>query len=109
MKRASLLLLPLLLLGGCATTGGGGDVPANADVTSKTMGNGDKVDEYRVNGQLEMVRVTPHVARRTSSTTVTMTAIPTPSVTRSTRRIGSCIAGDWEAVIRDWGFARRRA
>ncbi|AAM43242.1 DUF2782 domain-containing protein [Xanthomonas campestris] len=59
MKRASLLLLPLLLLGGCATTGGGGDVPANADVTSKTMGNGDKVDEYRVNGQLEMVRVTP--------------------------------------------------
>nr|WVL52717.1 DUF2782 domain-containing protein [Xanthomonas nasturtii] len=58
MKRASLLLLPLLLLGGCATSGGGGDVPAGADVTSKTMGNGDKVDEYRVNGQLEMVRVT---------------------------------------------------
>ncbi|NJB95521.1 DUF2782 domain-containing protein [Xanthomonas arboricola] len=62
MKRASLLLLPLLLLGGCATTSGGtgGDgIPAGADVTSKTMGNGDKVDEYRVNGQLEMVRVTP--------------------------------------------------
>ncbi|APP78941.1 DUF2782 domain-containing protein [Xanthomonas hortorum] len=59
MMRASLLLLPLLLLGGCATSGAVGDVPAGADVTSKTMGNGDKVDEYRVNGQLEMVRVTP--------------------------------------------------
>ncbi|WAT14835.1 DUF2782 domain-containing protein [Xanthomonas fragariae] len=61
MNRASLLLLPLLLLGGCATgsASAGGDVAAGADVTSKTMGNGDKVDEYRVNGQLEMVRVTP--------------------------------------------------
>ncbi|MBB5863676.1 DUF2782 domain-containing protein [Xanthomonas sp. 3058] len=61
MIRASLLLLPLLLLGGCATGGAsaGGDVPAGADVTTKTMGNGDKIDEYRVNGQLEMVRVTP--------------------------------------------------
>ncbi|KLC04533.1 hypothetical protein XP4B_19950 [Xanthomonas perforans] len=39
MNKARLLLLPLLLLGG--------------------WGNGDKVDEYRVNGQLEMVRVTP--------------------------------------------------
>ncbi|MBD5119669.1 DUF2782 domain-containing protein, partial [Xanthomonas citri pv. citri] len=62
MNKARLLLLPFLLLGGCATSGGdraGGDIPAGADVTSKTMGNGDKVDEYRVNGQLEMVRVTP--------------------------------------------------
>ncbi|PPU75463.1 MULTISPECIES: DUF2782 domain-containing protein [Xanthomonas] len=60
MNKARFLLLPLVLLGGCATTNpGGGDVPANADVTSKTMGNGDKVDEYRVNGELEMVRVTP--------------------------------------------------
>ncbi|MFC7520011.1 DUF2782 domain-containing protein [Xanthomonas populi] len=59
MMRVSLLLLPLLLVGGCATSGAGGRVPAGADVTSKTMGNGDKVDEYRVNGQLEMVRVTP--------------------------------------------------
>ena len=59
MMRASLLLLPLLLLSGCATSGAVGDVPAGADVTSKAMGNGDKVDEYRVNGQLEMVRVTP--------------------------------------------------
>ncbi|KOR40428.1 hypothetical protein ADT25_19535 [Xanthomonas oryzae] len=62
MKRARLLLLPLLLLGGCATSGAdraGGEIPAGADVTSKTMANGDQIDEYRVNGQLEMVRVTP--------------------------------------------------
>lgn len=107
MKRASLLLLPLLLLGGCATTGGGGDVPANADVTSKTMGNGDKVDEYRVNGQLEMVRVTPARGAPYFLYDRDMTAIPTPSVTRSTRRIGSCIAGDWGAVIGNSGLGIR--
>lgn len=41
MNKARLLLLPFLLLGGCATSGGdraGGDIPAGADVTSKTMG-----------------------------------------------------------------------
>ena len=60
MKRAC-LLLALLLLAGCATTGTNG-APLNmsdADVSSKTMNNGDKIDEYRVAGQLRMVKITP--------------------------------------------------
>lgn len=61
MKRASLLLAPLLLLAGCASTGSDGTPLAlrDADVTSKTMDNGDKIDEYRVAGQLRMVKITP--------------------------------------------------
>jgi hypothetical protein len=61
MKRASLLLAPLLLLAGCATTGQGGAPLAlnNPDIASKTMDNGDKIDEYRVGGQLRMVKITP--------------------------------------------------
>ncbi|KAB7770550.1 DUF2782 domain-containing protein [Xanthomonas maliensis] len=64
--KPAMLLLPLLLLGGCATTGrpatADSDLPPDlrgAEVTTKTMANGDKIDEFRVNGQLSMVRVTP--------------------------------------------------
>ena len=52
----------LLSLAGCATTGGGGTPPVDvsgADVSSKTLANGDTVQEYRVSGQLRMVKVTP--------------------------------------------------
>jgi hypothetical protein len=52
-------LLATLLLAGCATTGG--DPTANlegADVTSR-MVDGDRVEEYRVQGQLHVVKVTP--------------------------------------------------
>lgn len=53
----------VLALGGCATGGVvADDTPPdlrNAEVTTKTMDNGDLVDEYRVAGQLRMVRVKP--------------------------------------------------
>jgi len=58
----TLLLVGLLALAGCATTGGGGTPPVDvsgADVSSKTLANGDTVQEYRVSGQLRMVKVTP--------------------------------------------------
>ena len=56
-----LLLAGLLALAGCAT-GGGGMPPVDvsgADVASRTLDNGDTVQEYRVAGQLRMVKVTP--------------------------------------------------
>ena len=68
MKTTGLLFAGALLagactLGGCASTGVGMDgAPMdlrNADVTSKTMDNGDRIDEYRVAGQVRMVRITP--------------------------------------------------
>ncbi|MBN6149138.1 DUF2782 domain-containing protein [Xanthomonas sp. AmX2] len=59
----ALMLLPLLLLAGCATSGVGPDgAPVDvsgAEVFSRTMDNGDTVEEYRVAGQLRMVKVTP--------------------------------------------------
>ena len=52
--------LPLaLLLGGCASMAS--DPTANlegADVTSRTI-DGDLIEEYRVQGQLQVVKVTP--------------------------------------------------
>ena len=57
----SLLLIPLLALAGCATLGAGSppvDVKG-ADVTRKAMDNGDTIEEYRVSGNLRMVKVTP--------------------------------------------------
>lgn len=56
-----LLLIPLLALAGCATTGDGAapvDV-RGADITRKAMDNGDTIEEFRVGGQLRMVKVTP--------------------------------------------------
>lgn len=50
-----------LLLAGCATTGGT-DAPVDvsgAEVASRVLENGDRMDEYRVGGQLRMVRITP--------------------------------------------------
>lgn len=57
--------LPALLtlaLAGCATTGAAGDPTAGLDnpqVTSRTEANGDVVSEYRVAGQLRVVKVEP--------------------------------------------------
>lgn len=58
-----LLLIPLLALAGCATTGHDADAPpvdvSGANIDRKVMDNGDTVEEYRVGGQLRMVKVTP--------------------------------------------------
>jgi hypothetical protein len=57
----TLLLAGLLVLAGCATTGGGGapvDV-SGADVSKRSLDNGDTIEEFRVGGQLRMVKVTP--------------------------------------------------
>ena len=66
---AAVPLLFAMLLGGCATDGGvlpgsraAGDVPAIPDeavAAVRTEGNGDVVTEYRVQGQLRMVKVVP--------------------------------------------------
>lgn len=61
MMPATLLVLALLLAG-CATSGGAGMPPvdvAGAEVAQRTLDNGDVVEEYRVSGQLRMVKVTP--------------------------------------------------
>ncbi len=60
------LLIPVLaaaLLAACATGGGAVDDPTaaltDAEVRSRTEANGDVIDEYRVAGQLRIVRITP--------------------------------------------------
>ncbi len=57
-----LLLAAVLALAGCASTGGGGMPPVDvsgADVSRRSLDNGDTIEEYRVSGQLRMVKVTP--------------------------------------------------
>ena len=57
-------LAALLALAGCASTGAGtasGPVVdvSGADVATRTLDNGDVLEEYRVAGQLRMVKITP--------------------------------------------------
>ncbi len=62
MRRSTLLVLPLMLaLGGCATTGGnaGAEIPSDAVAATKIEPNGDEITEYRVAGQLRVVKVQP--------------------------------------------------
>ena len=53
----------LMTVAGCATTGANADAPPvdvkGADIARKVMENGDTIEEYRVGGQLRMVKVTP--------------------------------------------------
>lgn len=49
----------LMALGGCASVGGGPAIPANAEESVRTEPNGDVVSEYRVAGQLRIVKVAP--------------------------------------------------
>ena len=49
----------LLLLTACASTGADPEIPADAVETTRTEANGDVISEYRVAGQLHMVRVSP--------------------------------------------------
>jgi hypothetical protein len=65
MRTLSLLAISLLsacLLPACAGIGHGVDapaIPANAVESTRTESNGDVISEYRVQGQLRMVRVQP--------------------------------------------------
>ena len=52
------LLSAACLLAGCATTGAPVDLEG-AEVAERTLDNGDRYEEYRVGGQLRMVRITP--------------------------------------------------
>ena len=58
-----LLLIPLLALAGCASMGRDADAPpvdvTGADVTRRSLDNGDTIEEYRVGSKLRMVKVTP--------------------------------------------------
>lgn len=59
----ALLIVPLLALAGCAAMGSSRNDPAvdlaDAQVAVRTEANGDVIEEYRVGGQLRMVKVTP--------------------------------------------------
>ncbi len=57
-----LLLSSLLLLGACATMHDDGAPPVDvtgAEVVTKKADNGDVVSEYRIGGQVKMVKVQP--------------------------------------------------
>jgi len=56
--------LPLILaLAACATGPGAADAPpvdlSGAEMATRTLENGDVVEEYRVGTQLRMVKITP--------------------------------------------------
>lgn len=61
----TLLLAASLALAGCASTGGQPDPNdptanlGNAEVIEHVQDNGDVIQEYRVAGQLKVVKVTP--------------------------------------------------
>jgi len=61
MRIATLALFILILpMGGCATMG---DDPTaglqGADITTRTASGGDVIEEYRIAGQLTVVKITP--------------------------------------------------
>ncbi|RMH93175.1 DUF2782 domain-containing protein [Lysobacter pythonis] len=55
MNKGVLLSIPLAL----AACAGTPRPPEGAQVTVRTEGNGDVVEEYRVGGMLRMVKITP--------------------------------------------------
>ena len=57
--RIPMLVAATLLFSACASMGREPQVPANAVESSRTESNGDVISEYRVQGQLRMVRVQP--------------------------------------------------
>ena len=65
MNRMTTFALPLsclLAVAGCASTAGNtpADIDlANAQVAVRTEKNGDTIEEYRVAGQVRMIKVTP--------------------------------------------------
>lgn len=63
MHIATTALLALLTLpaGGCATLDGGDPTAQlqNADITTRAGRDGDVIEEYRIAGQLRVVKITP--------------------------------------------------
>jgi Protein of unknown function (DUF2782). len=62
MSKTSLTaaaLAAILSLAGCATVPADPVDLSGAEVASRTLDNGDLIEEYRVAGQLRMVRITP--------------------------------------------------
>ncbi|HVR82044.1 MAG TPA: DUF2782 domain-containing protein [Luteimonas sp.] len=57
--KSAQLIPTLLLLSACASMGAEPAIPANAVESTRTEANGDVISEYRVGGQLSMVRVAP--------------------------------------------------
>ncbi|MDH5831076.1 DUF2782 domain-containing protein [Luteimonas sp. M1R5S18] len=60
--RARLLpiFLSALVLGACASSGPATvEIPPGAEEATRTEANGDVITEYRVNGELRVVQVTP--------------------------------------------------
>jgi len=55
------ILTAVLGLSACATTQGTAapDIPEGAEQATRTEANGDKITEYRINGQLRMLYVVP--------------------------------------------------
>ena len=59
---AAVPMAAMLLLSSCATTGGSSaapQIPADAVAAESVMDNGDVITEYRVAGQLRVVKVQP--------------------------------------------------
>ena len=62
MRCPFFFALPLMfVLGGCATAGdsAGTEIPPDAAAATKIQPNGDQITEYRVAGQLRVVKVQP--------------------------------------------------
>ncbi|MFC0676550.1 DUF2782 domain-containing protein [Lysobacter korlensis] len=63
--RPAALALTVALIAGCATSADLADDPTTrlegAQVTTRTEANGDLIEEYRVAGLLQIVKVTPAV------------------------------------------------
>ena len=62
MRIATLALFALMLpIAGCATMGGGDPTAGlqGADITTRTASGGDVIEEYRIAGQLTVVKITP--------------------------------------------------
>lgn len=57
----ALLLIPVLFLSACASSPSSDapPIPPEAEEITRTEANGDVITEYRVNGQLRIVRVQP--------------------------------------------------
>jgi len=60
-SRTAVLAIALLGLSACASTGQDqpDGIPADAEQVTRTESNGDRITEYRINGQLRAVQVVP--------------------------------------------------